>query len=194
MENSSAKRGDELIERLSKKLDSNSRNSIQGDLTGLYLHPEWWAVRSIPGLSVKHFDTLRDFIIYRYPWGLGWTMRVAEAFILPELPEIWQAIQRDVPAAAKHGGKNKYNSDEVDNVNFIKGGNAQEYKIRRLKRDAPALADKVIKGEMSANAAFIKAGLGRKKITIEPTVEGYTKSIQKNLNNDQIHILKSKLP
>ncbi len=37
-------------------------------------------------------------------------------------------------------------------------GTSETYTIARLKRDRPALAQKVISGEMSANAAAIEAG------------------------------------
>ena len=38
-------------------------------------------------------------------------------------------------------------------------GTSREYTLRRLKRDAPELAEMVIAGELSANAATIAAGI-----------------------------------
>jgi hypothetical protein len=43
-------------------------------------------------------------------------------------------------------------------------GNSRAYTLRRLERDHPQLFLKTIRGEMSANAAAIKAGF-RKKLT-----------------------------
>ena len=47
-----------------------------------------------------------------------------------------------------------------------RGGNNQEYTLRRLARDNPALLDKVESGELSANAAAIQAGFRRPTKTI----------------------------
>ena len=54
--------------------------------------------------------------------------------------------------AGKKGGRG---NKAVDNVKSFKakGGNSESYTVRRLKRDRPELAEKVIEGEMSANAA-----------------------------------------
>jgi len=40
-----------------------------------------------------------------------------------------------------------------------RGGTGREYTIRRLRRDAPELAERVLRGELSANAAAIEAGI-----------------------------------
>jgi hypothetical protein len=40
----------------------------------------------------------------------------------------------------------------------------------------------VIDGELSANAAAIQAGFRRKKIQIEPTVDGFRRAISKHLS------------
>ena len=67
-----------------------------------------------------------------------------------------EAMRRKVrdllnPEARDVGRPNS--ADNVDNVNNNKGGNSESYTVRRLKRDRPGLAEKVIEGEMSANAA-----------------------------------------
>ena len=58
-----------------------------------------------------------------------------------------------------------------DNVNSVsRGGNKAEYTLARLKRDHPKLAEKVVKGEMSANAAAIEAGFRKPPLTPFQTV------------------------
>jgi len=64
---------------------------------------------------------------------------------------------------ADHGGDRTKQVDNV-NLNQPKGGNSSTYTLKRLKRDNPRLAEQVIKGELSANAAAIEAGF-RKKLT-----------------------------
>ncbi len=62
-------------------------------------------------------------------------------------------------------GNNQYSLDTLQcNVSTpSKQGNSVDYTIRRLKRDAPELAQQVIRGELSANAAAIKAGFRQPK-------------------------------
>jgi hypothetical protein len=66
--------------------------------------------------------------------------------------------------AAEHGGdrRSEEAQDQVDNVNSKDGGNSESYAIRRLKRDAPELAEQVLDGKMSANAAAVEAGFRTK--------------------------------
>jgi len=70
------------------------------------------------------------------------------------------------PDAAGHGEVGKGRGDRVDNVNSKDGGNSESYALRRLKRDHPELAERVIGGEMSANAAAVEAGFRDKTATI----------------------------
>lgn len=68
-----------------------------------------------------------------------------------------QLIKREVGPAAEHGGKRE--AGQVDIINLSDGGGTSPtYVLRRLKRDYPDLAEKVVAGELSANAAAIKAG------------------------------------
>ena len=71
------------------------------------------------------------------------------------------------PVAA-HGqiGKGRVRVDNVNSIPEAKGGNATAYTVRRLKRDNPELAERVISGELSANAAALLAGFRRPSLQI----------------------------
>lgn len=81
--------------------------------------------------------------------------------------EALQAIDRIIPAAAEPGreleaprdDKGRYlsNGDNVTSGEEERG-NSPTYALRRLKRDRPDLAERVMSGELSANAAAIEAG------------------------------------
>jgi hypothetical protein len=75
--------------------------------------------------------------------------------------DVQQLIRGEVGAAPEHVGRGHPNRS--DNVTPNRGNNPT-YTLKRLKRDRPDLADKVIAGEMSANAAALAAGF-RKKLT-----------------------------
>ena len=48
-------------------------------------------------------------------------------------------------------------------------GTSATYTLKRLKRDNPELAERVVNGELSANAAAIQAGFRKPTITLQPT-------------------------
>jgi len=53
------------------------------------------------------------------------------------------------PQLAPHG-VNQYGVDIINSTTQTQGGDNPDYIIRRLKRDAPTLAESVIRGDMSA--------------------------------------------
>jgi hypothetical protein len=53
--------------------------------------------------------------------------------------------------------------------------------LRRMKRDLPDLAQQVVNGEISLNAAAISAGFRKKKVQVEATPEGFARAIEKHL-------------
>lgn len=57
--------------------------------------------------------------------------------------------------------------DIVCNTNNKHLQNNASYALRRLKRDAPALAERVLSGELSAQAAAIQAGFRTRKVSID---------------------------
>lgn len=172
-----------IIDRLSKKLSDNSRVAIQRDLKTLVNHPDYWQVRAIEGLSVKRYETFREFIIASVPWGLGWTMKVAEAFILPELPEVWSVIENDIPKANKQGRQEK---ESKVTCNLKIKGNDRNYSIAVLKRDAPAIADKVIAGEISAAEGMRQAGKRKPMVTHPATVDGFYNAMLSKLTHTEL--------
>lgn len=176
-----------VLERLATNYGIDARTRIQKDIGWIYNNrDEIWHIRSIPGLSTKVFDTFRDFITYRTPWGLGWTIKTAEAMILPELPEIWQDVEAGIISLKNHGKQvESWKSDNYDvTCNIINRGNSRDYKIAQLKRDAPEYADRVIKGELSATQAMIMIGKEQRKVTIPATPEGFYKAAVRYLNDE----------
>jgi hypothetical protein len=54
----------------------------------------------------------------------------------------------------------------VDATNIRGSANSAEYVIARLKRDDPDLADRVVRGELTANAAARQAGIRKPRIVL----------------------------
>lgn len=183
---------EETIEMLSSKLNVNSRKQIQIGINFLFVNEYSWKHRLIPGLSSRSYSNFREFVFGETPWGLGWTYKVAEAFILPEMPEIWKEIEENVQAVNAHGIKHN-NEDLTCKVINKEYGNNREYSISLLKRDAPEIAQRVINREISAAEGMRLAGKREPTVTCKATINGFYNAIKQKLTADQISELKQML-
>jgi hypothetical protein len=73
---------------------------------------------------------------------------------------------KDNPLAQHRGG---------DNVTPSSRGNDTDYTLRRLARDKPELLDAIERGELSVNAAAIKAGIRKKQTPDQICVREFAK-------------------
>jgi hypothetical protein len=184
---------DEIIKTLSDKANINSRTDTATKLSIIYYNKEAWKSRVIPGLSPMQFETFMEFVTYRTPWGLGWTEQMLKAFILPEEKKLWADIESELPELYV-SGENPYKPKvEGFTCQPIKGGNLRTYKIQKLKRDAPEYAEKVIRGEISANRAMVEAGLELEKVTIHVDVNAFCNAIKRKFSPLEIQQLKDLL-
>jgi hypothetical protein len=62
-----------------------------------------------------------------------------------------------------------------DNIRKSSGGTDTEYTLRRLARDAPEMLAKIEAGELSVNAAAIKAGIRKKPTAYEIALKAVKK-------------------
>jgi hypothetical protein len=137
--------------------------------------------------SLMHAPSLREFITRPVPEGIGssisWVFSTLDGAaklgcrgagdlhraFTTEVPdaeaEFRQTVKQvmepappvDHAAAGAKGGRGHKASSNT--TGFDRGST---YLLRRLKRDRPDLAERVIAGEMSANAAAIEAGFRKK--------------------------------
>ncbi len=77
--------------------------------------------------------------------------------------DVQKLINTEIKAIEKTAHDERGLFTRIDIVKTV-GGNNPTYALKRLKRDRPDLADKVIAGELSANAAAIKAGFRKKQV------------------------------
>ena len=175
---------EKVIDRLANKFGENARTHIQEDIEWIFNNKEAWNVREIPGLTPKVFDSFREFITYRTPWGLGWTIKAAEAILLPEKPKIWMDIESSIEPALEYGTNRftKESESKEFTCKLYDGGNKREYLISVLKRDAPEVAERVIKGEISARQGMILIGKAQPTTTHPKTLDGYFKAVRRDLS------------
>jgi len=126
--------------------------------------------------------SLRDLVTRKPPEGWGQNPDKIEA-LLKDSPEVLACWREEM----KEQGKR---NDLCDNITEVKEatGTSKAYTLSRLKRENAELFQQVVAGELSANAAAIKAGW-RKKLT---PLESILKLLPK-LNADDVAVLIAKI-
>jgi hypothetical protein len=129
--------------------------------------------------------SLRDLVTRKPPEGWGQNPDKIEA-LLKDSPEVLACWREEM----KHKTGPKAESDLCNNITeTTKGtGTSKAYTLSRLKRENAELFQQVVAGELSANAAAIKAGW-RKKLT---PLESILKLLPK-LNADDVAVLIAKI-
>ncbi len=101
--------------------------------------------------------------------------------------DLGKEIRKAEPELGEHGDIGNGRS-RVDIINSTtQGGTDPTYVLRRLKRDHKDLAEKVVSGEMSANAAAIEAGFRKKTITVPADLDGATDALVKRFGADALY-------
>lgn len=121
-----------------------------------------WESRRVPGKGIVTMQSLRELVTTPPITGWGEDPSKIEAVIRDdaEVLAMWREAMKQ-----KQGQR----TDIVDIVNEVKPskGNSRAYTVSRLQREAPELFAKVAAGEMSANAAAIKAGFRKRKSPLD---------------------------
>jgi hypothetical protein len=162
---------EELRSRIHVHLDQDGGNpSHLLEMLDLMIQDEIW-------LKFEKKLSFRQFVELPYEQGgLGWTMDSLKCILQmqhrfehegsshTEIQERLQEMRRRVmdllhDPSNGHGGDRK--STLHSNLDFAPSeqrGNSSSHKLRRLKRDRPDLAERVMAHELSATAAAIEAG------------------------------------
>jgi hypothetical protein len=115
------------------------------------------------------FDDFIKFIEAYPPEGLGTTYDILHDLCGKDdeaRDVLDKAVQRK---RGNQTGNNQHKRGNVDIINISSRptGTSKEANLRRLRKSAPELHQKVIAGEMSTNAAMVQAGFRREPTTVE---------------------------
>lgn len=134
-----------------------------------------WKVYVDPADRQKHeWEDFRSFC----ERGLGISVE-GLVHLLKSYPALANRVKHlgdaPLPKQGEIGGG--HTEGRVDNVKPARGGNDENYTRRRLRRDHPGLYEKVLNGDLSPNAAALKAGFRRPQATVfidtpEAAIEG----------------------
>lgn len=138
--------------------------AFHSDLKGTLQNIPWYLRRIIqskaweqkPAKDGRLFTSFEAWVQDRGYYGLRSTVEHLLT-LCKEAPDVQAMIRAEVGAAAEHGANQHY--DGVRNAKSSKSSDTATYLLRRLKRDDPALAERVVRGEVSAHAAAVEAGI-----------------------------------
>ena len=130
------------------------------------------------------FQSFQHFCEYKLWWGLECPIdRMVDYCKYSE--SCTKLLLSEVPALASVGRP----KEKGNNITFSDRGTDPTYTLKRLKRDHPELANAVINGELSANAAAIQAGFRKPSITINPDPESAASAIRRKFGDEFAHQL-----
>lgn len=144
------------------------------------LRDELWKERSTK--EGEPFRTFQEFCEYKLWWGLECSFE--RMLLYCEKDAECRALLWDSqPKLPGNGelGRGRNSSDNI-RANF---GTSQSYTYRRLRRDAPELAEQVRSGAMTANAAAIAAGFRKRTMTVAIEVDAVERAIRAHFTRAQ---------
>lgn len=128
----------------------------------------FWRSFEHPGKGLQEFRTFETYCI-------EWIRFSAEAVLAILQASQFKSAARTVKAELLLGlaplnsnGTNRFAKDRLRNTKPTSDSDTADHVVQRLKRDNPQLAQQVINGTITANAAAIKAGHRKKRITMQP--------------------------
>lgn len=166
---------DALIESLQE--GRHGLSSVPGLLLRIIEEELWREFYCEPLRKVISHKTFNDYISDPIPSGLG-----ADARTLQNLCRDDERATVALREALKQQGGDRKSQDVRSKANNIKvdtrqqAGTSKAYTLSRLEREAPELFEQVCEGQLSANAAAIKAGIRKKKSPEELVVHNWRKS------------------
>ena len=149
----------------------------------LIIKQELWRGRT--DKDGNEFKSFREFCEYRIIWGLEIEYDKLRTYCSVD-EECTRLLNEIEPALGEHGNRigDENSRNRVGNTKSVNDGYDSTYALRRLKRDHPELAQAVINGELSANAAAIKAGFRKPSLTISYDPESAAAAIRRKFGDD----------
>ncbi|MFD0902362.1 hypothetical protein [Actinomadura sediminis] len=178
--------------------DGGSPGSALDGLASIVEDETWRKVPSGPD-GAPRFTSFTAFVEARRPYGLGYSVRQLRALLKLCHPdedkkadvrdrmdamraEVERLIAEEIPEALPVGRPTEKHCDtniKPDRVEHI---------VARLKRDDPALAEQVVNGDLTANAAARAKGWRRPRVVVS-SPERTAASLRKHMTLEDLHAL-----
>lgn len=180
--------------------DGGSPGSALEGLAAIVEDETWRKVPSGPSRP-EPFTSFRRFVEANPPFGLGYSIKQLRALLQLQHPgegaaeirermeamraEVARLIADDVQPVLPQGrpaGNDRKHCDTNIKPDRV------EHVIARLKRDDPALAERVVNGEITANAAARQKGWRKPRVVLT-SPESIAASLRRHLGPDDIAAL-----
>lgn len=131
------------------------------------------------------FATFRAYVEAEEPYGLGMTEeRLLDAARLASVEPLARSLlDEEVPRAQEHGG-NQHSGVRGTNSS-LPSSDIRARTVARLKRDDPELAERVIRGEVTPNAAAHEKGWRKPRIVLS-NPDRIAKSLRRHLPRESL--------
>jgi hypothetical protein len=127
-----------------------------------------------PDATGKPFKTFEAFVVHPLWQGLECSMSDLLHYCRKR-PDVQGLIRAEIEQLQGHGGVRTEQGDIVT----LKRGNSPAYALARLKRDSPEMAEKVVRGELSAHKAAVMAGIKKPRWSAPEQPEELAVAIEK---------------
>jgi len=159
---------DEHVIMLQKYISEGSRDlDLVTSLVGKVIESgAWSSFTDQLGMPVEH-DSFRSFVETPRWRGLGTSKTALVGWVKAQDESAAEAVERawrgEIPAARKQG-RPLSSYDNVGGTNVRDQANQADHVLARLKRDDPDLAEQVVAGEVTPNAAALMKGWRKPRI------------------------------
>ena len=166
---------------LCQSLDKSLRQGEMGigstcDLIKAVIREKSWEKRTIRTGELITLSSLRELITKPPLEGYGESVEDVERMIAndPEALADFREAMKGEPGRPKAEEETPYNITGLR----VTTGTSKAYTLSRLKRETPELFAAVVRGEMSSNAAAVKAGWRKVKTPLERLFAEWKKASQ----------------
>lgn len=176
--------------------DGGSPGSALEGLAAIVEDGTWRKVPSGPDRP-EPFASFRRFVEANPPFGLGYSIKQLRALLQLQHPgegaasvrermdamraEVARLIADETQPALPQGRPQK----ERDTFISVGRPDTKDKVVARLKRDDPALAEQVVNGEVTANAAAREKGWRKPRVVLT-SPESIARTLRKHLGPDDI--------
>lgn len=181
--------------------DGGSPGSALEGLAAIVEDETWRKVPSGPNRP-EPFTSFRRFVEANPPFGLGYSIKQLRALLQLAHPgegsteiharmeamrsEVARLIAEEVPAAHGQGGDRRSDGFQMS-ATHLKAHTA-EHIVSRLKKADPELAERVVNGEITANAAARQKGWRKPRVVLT-SPESIAAALRRHLGPDDIAAL-----
>jgi hypothetical protein len=180
-----------LVDALSSALDRGSHGleNVPGLLRRILADESWREFETTRGEHVEH-ERFADFVAAPPLKGLGASMEMIMRIVGTGDPELLRLLREASKGKRGPRSESKFPVESTGNY----GAEESAYTADRLSREAPEEYAAVLRGERTLNAAAVRAGIRRHRVSIRlDSAESAAETLRKHMTPDQIGELRKLL-